>query len=226
MLSPQHSNDVHNVVADLIKGIISMATPAPASGLMDPVPASNLFARELASREMVNKLVSHIVQDFSALKATATPSTPFDSPTTAEDTENSIECLPSFDSSISSVTNSISIIIELIRKNSSDYFEPYLFHTLRNRLIQYQQHLTEEVGKAPAEAREMMEHAMQEFVNRMGVVNLGSVLNGVGERMHELKMFLREPRSMVGVIFLQSFNVLILIPYTLRLATYKQQSVQ
>jgi len=202
MLSPQHSSDMHNVIADLIKGIISMATPAPASGLMDPVPASNLFARELASREMVDRLVSYIIQDFSALKVITTPSSPSSSPTTTEDTENSIECLPSFDSSISSVINSISIIIELIRKNSSDYFEPYLFHTLRNRLIQYQQHLTEEVGKAPDEAKEMMEQAMSEFVNRMGLVNLGPVLNGVGDRMRELTMFLRTPRSLVSAIFL------------------------
>ena len=201
MLSPQHSSDMHNVVADLIKGIISMATPTPASGLMDPVPASNLFARELASREMVDRLVSYIIQDFSALNVITTPSSPSGSPTTAEDTENSIECLPSFDSSISSVINSISIIIELMRKNS-DYFEPYLFHTLRNRLIQYQQHLTEEVGKAPDEAKEMMEQAMSEFVNRMGVVNLGPVLSGVGDRMRELTMFLRMPRSLVSVIFL------------------------
>jgi len=199
MLSPQHSSDMHNVVADLIKGIISMATPTPASGLMDPVPASNLFARELASREMVDRLVSYIIQDFSALNVITSPS---GSPTTAEDTDNSIECLPSFDSSISSVINSILIIIELIRKNSSDYFEPYLFHTLRNRLIQYQQHLTEEVGKAPDEAKEMMEQAMSEFVNRMGVVNLGPVLSGVGDRMRELTMFLRIPRSLVSVIFL------------------------
>jgi len=199
MLSPQHSSDMHNVVADLIKGVISMATPTPASGLMDPVPASNLFARELASRETADRLVSYIIQDFSTLNVITSPS---GSPTTAEDTDNSIECLPSFDSSISSVINSISIIIELIRKNSSDYFEPYLFHTLRNRLIQYQQHLTEEVGKAPDEAKEMMEQAMSEFVNRMGVVNLGPVLSGVGDRMRELTMFLRIPRSLVSVIFL------------------------
>lgn len=48
----------------------------------------------------------------------------------------------------------------------------------------------------------MMEQAMSEFVNRMGIVNLGPVLNGVGDRMRELTMFLRIPRSLVSVIFL------------------------
>lgn len=201
MLSPQHSGDMHNAVADLVKGIISMATPTPASGLMDPAPASNLFARELASEEIVNKLVSYIVHDFSAPKAATTSSPPTDSTSATEDTENDAEQnLPSLDSSISSVTNSISIIIELIRKNNSDYFEPYLFHTLRNRLIHFQQHLTEEAGKNPDETRELLEQAMKELVNRMGVVNLGPVLSGVGERMQDLKKFLKNPRSLAGDI--------------------------
>ncbi|KAF9447599.1 SIT4 phosphatase-associated protein [Macrolepiota fuliginosa MF-IS2] len=216
MLSPEHSSDTHNAVSDLIKGIISMATPTPASGLMDPAPASNLFARELASREMVEKLVSYIVHDFSAPKttsATATsPTIPATSPPTNNtasspethpsdpDSDSEQDHLPSLDSSISSVTNSISIIIELIRKNNSDYFEPYLFHTLRNRLIHFQQHLTEEAGKNPEETREMLEQAMKELVNRMGVVHLGAVLDGVGAKMDELKRFLRSPRSLAGDI--------------------------
>ncbi|KXN91442.1 Extragenic suppressor of kinetochore protein 1 [Leucoagaricus sp. SymC.cos] len=206
MLSPEYSSDMHNAVADLIKGIISMATPTPASGLIDSPPVSNLFARELASKEIVDKLVSYIVHDFSVPKPPSTSSAPIDSTSSSTNTETTTESefdadrLPSLDSSVSSVTNSISIIIELIRKNNSDYFEPYLFHTLRNRLIHFQQHLTEEAGKNPDETREMLEQAMADLVNRMGVVNLSFVLSGVGEKMHELKIFLREPRSLVGNI--------------------------
>lgn len=204
MLSPQHSSDIHNAVADLMKGIISMATPTPASGLLDPSPASNLFARELASKEMVEKMTSYIVHEFSTPKTT--PADPFGDASPSDSIpEIETEALPSLDSSISSVTNSISIIIELIRKNNSDYFEPYLFHTLRNRLIHLQQHLTEEPGNNPEETRDILEQAMKELVNRMGVVNLGPVLGVVGESMEQLKKFLRNPRSLVRVFVLFLF---------------------
>lgn len=204
MLSPQHSSDIHNAVADLMKGIISMATPTPASGLLDPSPASNLFARELASKEMVEKMTSYIVHEFSTPKTT--PADPFGDASPSDSIpEIETGALPSLDSSISSVTNSISIIIELIRKNNSDYFEPYLFHTLRNRLIHLQQHLTEEPGNNPEETRDILEQAMKELVNRMGVVNLGPVLGVVGESMEQLKKFLRNPRSLVRVFVLFLF---------------------
>ncbi|KAJ7901148.1 hypothetical protein B0H14DRAFT_3423059 [Mycena olivaceomarginata] len=50
--------------------------------------------------------------------------------------EDKGDTLPSRASCTSAVVHSIAIIMELIRKNNSDYFKPYLFHSLRNRLIQ------------------------------------------------------------------------------------------
>ena len=67
LLSPEHSRDKHTVVAELIKGIISMAAPSPASGLGDGPGAgiaSNKFARELASLASVAKLVGYILTDY------------------------------------------------------------------------------------------------------------------------------------------------------------------
>ncbi|KAF9242109.1 SIT4 phosphatase-associated protein-domain-containing protein [Melanogaster broomeanus] len=156
LLSPAHTSDMHTVVSELIKGIISMAAPSPGAGLTEGLqngPASNRFARELAHSDSISTLVGYILYDFK-----------MDQP------------LPP------SVVHSISIIIELIRKNNSDYFEPYLFHTLRNRLIQ--------------NARETLEAAMQEMVDRMGVVNLGSLLAIMCERLPDFQRFLREPRSL------------------------------
>jgi hypothetical protein len=50
--------------------------------------------------------------------------------------EDKGDTLPNRASCTSAVVHSIAIIIELIRKNNSDYFKPYLFYGLRNRLIQ------------------------------------------------------------------------------------------
>lgn len=181
LLSPAHSSDMHTVVAELIKGIISMAAPSPAAGISDGLshlPASNVFARELAHRDNVSKLVSYILYEFG-------PHAP--------DKDDSAGPSVSQESASSSVVQSICIIIELIRQNNSDYFEPYLFHTLRNRLIQVQQQMVMNQDGA----REALEKAMQEMVNRMGVVHLGPVLELMCDHLDKLQLFLKEPRSLV-----------------------------
>lgn len=189
LLAPTETPDIHTVVAELIKGIISMATPAPGAGLteLQHGPASNRFARELAHPDSVSKLAAYILADFEVPQR-----------------DENDETLPSADSCTSSVVHSIAIIIELIRKNNSDYFEPYLFHTLRNRLIQVQQQLqtTDEDG-----GRETLEHALREMVERMGVVHLGSVLELLGARLELFQQYLRKPRSFVSLIYI-SFRIL------------------
>lgn len=190
MLSPSHSSDMQSVVSELIKGIISMASPSPGAGLTDNLqngPASNRFARELARHGNVSKLVDYILADYGPEPdedlndAMEEPRTP------------KIQTLPTSASSASSVVLSISIIVELIRKNNSDYFEPYLFHTLRNRLIQIQQHLQTRSD----DGRETLEQAMKEMVDRMGVVHLGAVLQIISERLDVFQQYLRKPRSTV-----------------------------
>lgn len=190
LLSPHYTPSVHTVVTDLVKNIISMATPSPGAGITDGLqngPASNRFARELATKENVAKLAHYMLNDFS----TDTCKTPTEE-TACEEEDGKIP-FPTFESSTSSVVQSIAVVIELIRKNNSDYFEPYLFHTLRNRLIQVQQqsHLAGE------DIRAALEQEMQEMVNRMGVVHLGPVLEVLSKRIHEFQKYLKTPRSLV-----------------------------
>ncbi|KAH0583441.1 hypothetical protein H2248_009069 [Termitomyces sp. 'cryptogamus'] len=184
LLSPAHTSEVHIIVADLIKGIISMATPSPGAGLSEGNgPASNRFARELALKGNIEKLASYILLEFEA---------PLPNDEQYED-DSKPHCLPNFDSQTSSVVNSVSMVIELIRKNNSDFFEPYLFHTLRNRLIQVQQQLHED-------DREALELAMKEMADRMGVVHLGPVLEVMIPILNRLQHYLLHPRSMVGPV--------------------------
>lgn len=187
LLSPTHTSDIHTVVAELIKGIISMATPSPGAGLTEGLqngPASNRFARELAHRDNITTLASYMLLDFSP------PTINPDDEEGEEDSQKS-QPLPNFESSTSSVVHSVSMVIELIRKNNSDYFEPYLFHTLRNRLIQVQQQLHDD-------GRESLERAMKEMVDRMGVVHLGPVLEIMMPKLESLQHFLTHPRSVVS----------------------------
>ncbi|KAI0053980.1 SAPS-domain-containing protein [Auriscalpium vulgare] len=202
-LAPTYSSDVHTVVAELIKGIISMAAPSPGAALSEGLhngPASNRFARELARRENVLTLVNFILADFHTdALATATSS---DTHTGDEIILDELASpvspvLPTSESSASSVVQSIGIIIELIRQNNSDYFEPYLFHTLRNRLIHVQQQLT---SRDPEEGRIALEGAMTEMVDRMAVVHLGPLLDIFCERLDEFTKYLHKPRSLDGTI--------------------------
>ena len=192
LLSPAHSGDIHTVVAELIKGIISMATPPPGAGLTEGLqngPASNCFARQLARRESISTLMTYVLQDFSppplnVLNDGDSHDSEFN------DVESKNRQLPNFNSATSSVIHSISVIVELIRKNNSDFFEPYLFHTLRNRLIQVQQQMHEN-------SREALEQAMKEMVECMGVVHLGPLLEIMCIHLESLQHFLKNPRSLV-----------------------------
>lgn len=223
---------MHSIVTDLIKGIISMATPSPAAGITDANsngPASNRFARELAKRETITKLLSFMLYNFDALPgektepvASFTPTAKAESnapPSSSASTSTSNPGktgddgvgvkeeavapelpvdepvrLPNRDSATSSVVHSIAVVIELIRKNNSDYFEPYLFHTLRNRLIQVQQ----QSHSQGEDSRVALEETMKEMVNRMGVVHLGPVLEMMCDNLGEFHKFLKHPRSLVS----------------------------
>jgi serine/threonine-protein phosphatase 6 regulatory subunit 3 len=169
-----------------------MATPSPGAGLTEGLqngPASNRFARELASKENITKLVNYMLTEFSA-ESCNTP--------TDQDFEEEVDgklSSPTFESNTSSVVHSIAVVVELIRKNNSDYFEPYLFHTLRNRLIHVQQqsHLSGE------DIRTTLEQVLKEMVHRMGVVHLGSVLEVLSARLQLFQKYLKAPRAMVSI---------------------------
>lgn len=168
-----------------------MATPSPGAGLTDGLqngPASNRFARELATNESISKLADYMLNDFSPESCNSL-SSEFHS----EHREDGTLAYPTFESSISSVTHSIAVVVELIRKNNSDYFEPFLFHTLRNRLIQTQQHLQ----LSAEESRAPLEQVMAELVTRLGVVHLGPVLEVFSTRISDFQKFLKSPRSLV-----------------------------
>ncbi|KAF8077592.1 SIT4 phosphatase-associated protein-domain-containing protein [Lyophyllum atratum] len=188
LLSPTHTSDVHCVVAELIKGIISMAAPSPGAGLTEGLqngPASNRFARELADKNSIEKLASYMLIDFEP--------PPISEDSDDDDEDEAPEHLPNFHSKTSSVVHSVSMVVELIRKNNSDFFEPYLFHTLRNRLIQVQQQLHDD-------GRDALERAMKEMVDRMGVVHLGPVLEVMMPKLEALQHYLLHPRSLNGPV--------------------------
>jgi serine/threonine-protein phosphatase 6 regulatory subunit 3 len=196
MLSPSYSSDIQQIASELLVAIISMATPSPGAAVTEQGHhgvASNLYAREIARPEYISRLVLLIFQDFSSER---NPSLADD-----EDTELSRRDLPKFEYACSSTILAMHVVSELIRKNNSDYFEPFLFHTLRHRLtaVQQQQQQQGHVQGDSEECREALERAMKEMVDRMGVVNLNYLLDVLSDRMETLMRYLDSPRSWVRI---------------------------
>ncbi|KAG7093017.1 hypothetical protein E1B28_009314 [Marasmius oreades] len=197
LLAPSYPSDMQQIAADMLNAIIAMATPSPGAAVMVEQPqaglASNLFARELARPEYISRLIVYIFQDFSSDR----------NPSLADDDDDASEpgkqALPKFEYASSSAVLAMGVVSELIRKNNSDYFEPYLFHTLRHRLLQVQnQQVQDKVSSDSEECREALERAMKEMVDRMGVVNLNYLLSVLCERTDTLIRYLDSPRSWKG----------------------------
>ncbi|KAK7047249.1 sporulation-induced protein [Paramarasmius palmivorus] len=195
MLSPSYSSDIQQIASELLVAIISMATPSPGAAVTEQGHhgvASNLYAREIARPEYISRLILLIFQDFSSDR---NPSLADDD----EDTELGRRDLPKFEYACSSTILAMHVVSELIRKNNSDYFEPFLFHTLRHRLTAVQQQQQQgHVQGDSEECREALERAMKEMVDRMGVVNLNYFFNVLSDRMETLMRYLDSPRSWRG----------------------------
>lgn len=230
-LSPANPPDTHVVVADLIKGIINLCAPSPGnsndhgSGLI-----TNRFSRELVSEDNVRTMVGYMLdgppsptgsaatldanrpsEDLDPLHSQLTDDARSSSPTSSASSSSSHSDYEgprstSSERSTSSLLHIASIIIELMRKNNSDFFEPYLFHTVRHRLIQIQQQYLphmDRTGQDPAkraeEDRETLEAVMAEMVDQMGIVHFGGLLNVLSARLPDFQALLEKPRSSVCI---------------------------
>ncbi|KAG8920175.1 hypothetical protein FRC01_000890 [Tulasnella sp. 417] len=199
LLSPTQKPDIHLVAADFLKGIIALSSPSPSSFPVNPttmsisgepaapLPISNKLARELARKDAIIKLVDYALAPLEKV------------PTSAGSTEEAKETdVPAMENAVSSLVCIIPVFIELIRKNNSDFFEPYLFHTLRNRLIQIrqqQQYSREDITEE--QSREELENAMKEIAEHVGLVHLGELISTIGSRLEDFQKLLKAPRTSI-----------------------------
>lgn len=116
------------------------------------------------------------------------------------------KCMATPETRSSSLVTGIGILIELIRKNNSDYFEQHLFHALRAHLIARQQEitatrdqarqevsLTDEPDDDEEDEMEGMEEAMAEMTDKLGIVHLGPMLEVLCERLDEFQALISDP---------------------------------
>jgi SIT4-associating protein SAP185/190 len=211
-LSPLQPPHIHVLATELLKNIITLCAPPPFNigpniqeqqSAQGPAGGSrnNQMVRELVNEASIRQLIGYMLDplelsdhEWPGLNNDGTPhpSDPF-----------IVHPLPSTASAASSLSHISTIFVELIRRNNSDFAEPHLFHTLRNRLMNMRMeagaplgHMEE--GDAEAQDRARMEEAVKGMTEAMGIVHLRSLLDILCERFDRLNTLLREPRSQVS----------------------------
>lgn len=215
LLSPQYSSSIHTIVAELIKQIITLCAPSPfnphggnAEQQASQGPAGgrdNRLIRDLVSERSVGIMTSYMLdkielsdRDWNGINGEGGDPSPAD--------PLIVHPLPSIASATSSLASICVILIEVIRRNNSDFSEPHLFHTLRNRLISVRmqeemdnreiQHRADETEQEKDEKeRRHMEDALVDMTSKMGIVHLGHLLDAISDRFAQLHRLVLQPRS-------------------------------
>lgn len=219
LLSPEYPSSVHAIAADLLKGIISVSAPNSSfnpsggnamdqqGGLQTGGTRDNRLVRELTNKESIETLVGYLLNpvqltdaDWKGING--------DGPGTNRADPFIIQPLPSVASATSSLCNVCNVIVEVIRRNNSDLAEPYLFNTMRNRLMAIQSEQMQGGDVAPDEepsdktsaeredeSRDKMEAALPGLADRLAIVHLGNLVAAIADRFGDLNQILSAPRS-------------------------------
>lgn len=214
LLSPQHPPSTHQIVADLLKGIISVSAPNSSfnpqggnameqqGGLQGSATRDNRLVRELTNKESIAVLVRYLTDNVNVT----------DGDWKGLDTDDGsqhrsdpfiVHPLPSVASTISSLCYVCNVIVEIIRRNNSDLAEPYLFNTLRNRLMSIQsEQMQADIApdatpdeSAEDAGRSKMEDVLPELSDKLAIVHLGNLVAALTERFGQLQKLLTSPRS-------------------------------
>lgn len=205
LLSPEYPPTTHIIAADLLKITISIC--APQTQVFNPQGGNaqeqagpgqskdNRLIRDMVSAESVSTMVGFMLdpieltdRDWKGLDGdSSSPADPF-----------VVHPLPSIASASSSLSQICMIMVELIRRNNSDFSEPHLFHTLRNRLMTIKAERVN-AGSDQGDDRVIMEQAMADISPTLGIVHLGPLITQITTRFEELFNHLLEPRSQVSL---------------------------
>jgi SIT4-associating protein SAP185/190 len=199
-LSPECSISGHSVASELLKSIITLCAPAPFNpnggntmqANAQPGVRDNRLIRELVSASSINTMIGFMLDplelsdaDWHGLNGKGEPPHPAD--------PFVVHPLPSIASATSSLSHVCNILVEIIRRNNSDFSEPHLFHTLRHRLMMIQ-------GEAAgSDARSQMEEALAELTSKMGIVHLGHLIATLSDRFADLHQILMRQKSVLGL---------------------------
>lgn len=216
LLSPQHPPSTHAIVSDLLKGLISVSAPNssfnPHGGnAMDQqgggagAHKDNRLVRELSNRTSADTLVGYMLDSLELSDRAWKGLGDDEHPELKRANAFIVHPLPSIASATSSLCGVCNVVVEVIRRNNSDLAEPYLFNTLRNRLMSIQ---TERLRRSPSpteavsndsegedETRKKMEEVMPQLADKFAIVHLANLVSALVDRFGQLNQLLIDPRS-------------------------------
>ncbi|CCA74558.1 hypothetical protein PIIN_08510 [Serendipita indica DSM 11827] len=191
-MSPNNDAVVQQAALESIKNIILMSSFTPTPGRKEAsVLSSNRLSRNLVSTSNSGILIGQLFPSKQAQKI-ADPNTPHSASSSGLNLDGDV------DAEVSSFMNAASTVMELIRKNNSDYFEQYLFLRAREHLMAVQEAMMQEEhpeGES-TDCRPALEAAMEEIMAKCGLVNLGTLISAICDNLHVLQARLKEPRSL------------------------------
>ena len=179
---------------------------------------NNKFARELVAEDTVERLVGYMLDDAGLFAAGEAPVDPSSGTSIPSSPPKPVDPVLASLAATSSLTSSIAVFIELIRKNNSDYSEPHLFHTLRNGLMAKSSLVAAaaasrvddgevvDADQKDIDDRKGMEEAMEVINTKMGIVHLGSLLTVLSARLGSFQELIKTPRTKVSSSLIFLFN--------------------
>ncbi|KAK4687361.1 hypothetical protein P7C73_g2753, partial [Tremellales sp. Uapishka_1] len=202
LLSPQYPTSMHQIASETLKSIITLCAPSPfnphggtvvieagATVVPPPEVRDNSLIRELVSETSIKTLYGFMldpvtVSDLSwkGLQEEPCPADPF-----------VVHPLPSVSSVTSALSHVCSVIVELIRRNNSDFSEPQLLTIMDTYLKHVEHQWTEPMSLD--EKSEKLEVTVKPLMAKMGIVHLGNLLAIVSSRFSEIQQLLHNPRA-------------------------------
>jgi serine/threonine-protein phosphatase 6 regulatory subunit 3 len=186
------------MLGDVTTTTASISSKSPQNTMSDATPALSVLQDAPQTHE--SEIEIKVTEDDDARSISSVSSL---SSSSSRSEYHSIISSPS-ERSTSSLIHVASVIIELMRKNNSDFFEPYLFHTIRQRLIHIQQQYLPQLERPEMDAEQraeddrfILERAMADMTDQMGIVNFGPLLSTLTARLPQFQALLKNPRSLV-----------------------------
>jgi serine/threonine-protein phosphatase 6 regulatory subunit 3 len=187
-LSAQSDTRAHQPALELLKNVILMSSFTPTPGRREAsVLSSNRLSRDLVSSANSALLITNIFPPSESFSSSSSEDSAFGGDNEA---------------SVSSFMSTAASVMELIRKNNSDYFEQYLFLRAREHLMAVQENFQKEHEGAegePEDVKPVLEAAMDEIMTKCGLVNLSTLISAICDRLHLLQERLKKPYSSVRV---------------------------
>lgn len=218
MLDPYNSlgKPGHVAAEELLRGVIELCSAAPASGLSSvggppggggqmqdgPEWRENSLARQLADERAVKMMVTWMLAGLDNLSTS--DELPVSPPADDPAPRVGVRRLPPLpgpdidDLRTSSLIQSISVLVDLIRKNNSDFVEQQMLAWAHAKELKDNERELLEADSAEVIGQPTTDAELSDSDRGPSLVHLGALLATVAQHLGGLQLLVKNPRSFVS----------------------------